>query len=62
MLANIWLKLNRHPLVDWPERIIGTESDIRAAYIAAIRKADDGDLEALIDLHRRHIERVDPPN
>jgi Fic-DOC domain mobile mystery protein B len=62
MLGNIWLRLNEHPAVDWPERTIGTESDIRSAYIAAIKKADDGEFEPLIDLHRRHLEQPDSPD
>ncbi len=57
MLANIWLKLNRQPLILWPERVIGTSSEIRGAYIAAIIKANGGDYEELIALHRQFAER-----
>jgi fido (protein-threonine AMPylation protein) len=30
MLANIWLKRNHHPMIAWPEQMIGAESEIRA--------------------------------
>lgn len=53
MLANIWLKLNRSDIIVWPEKTIGTESVIRAEYIAAIQAADQGDDRPLLDLHRR---------
>lgn len=58
MLANIWLRLNRHPVIDWPEPTLGAESDIRFDYIAAIKKADDGEFGPLTELHRRHVERA----
>jgi Fic-DOC domain mobile mystery protein B len=57
LLANIWLRLNDHRLIDWPEATIGTESVIRSQYIAAIRQADGGDLDPLIELHRIHVEK-----
>lgn len=53
LLANIRLRLLGHQLTEWPEETIGTESVVRAEYIAAIRTADDGDYGALLDLHRR---------
>lgn len=56
MLANIWLKRNRQPLTKWPEKVIGTESAIRAQYLAAIIKADGGDYRDLIALHRNFSE------
>lgn len=57
MLANILLKQNRSPIIEWPEGVIGTESVIRDEYIAAIKQADDGDEDALIALHRRFLGR-----
>lgn len=54
MLANIWLKLHGSPITDWPEKTIGESSEIRDEYISAIRRADEGDYEALIELHRRY--------
>jgi fido (protein-threonine AMPylation protein) len=55
MLANILLKQNRAPIVEWPEDVIGTESTIRAEYIAAIKEADHGDDRPLLELHRRFL-------
>ena len=53
LLANIWLKLHRQPLTDWPEEVIGSTSLVRDEYLAAVRAADEGDDTRLIDLHRR---------
>lgn len=53
LLANIWLKLHKQPLTEWPEDTIGTTSRIRDDYLAAIRAADEGDFAPLIELHRR---------
>jgi hypothetical protein len=53
MLANIWLKLHRHAVTEWPEETIGTVSTARDEYLAAIRQADEGDFEPLKELHRR---------
>lgn len=55
MLANILLKQNRFPAIEWPEETIGTESTIRSEYIAAIKEADRGDDQSLIALHRRFL-------
>jgi fido (protein-threonine AMPylation protein) len=54
MLANIWLARNDHAWTEWPEQLIGTESPMRGEYIAAIKLADEGDLDPLIELHRRY--------
>jgi Fic-DOC domain mobile mystery protein B len=53
MLANIWLKRHAHPLTEWPEETIGATSAIRNEYIAAIKLADEGNLDAHLELHRR---------
>lgn len=53
LLANIWLKLHKSPLTEWPEDSIGGASEIRGDYLAAIRSADSGNYAPLIDLHRR---------
>lgn len=53
LLSNIWLKRNGHPLVEWPEAHVGTESPIRAEYLDAIREADAGKYCPLRELHRR---------
>lgn len=61
MLANIWLKQNRQPLTKWPEKVIGTESEVRDRYIAAIVKADTGDYDELIAMHREFAEAPKRP-
>ena len=54
LLANIWLRLNKHPIVDWPTEVRGTESSIRQEYLKAVRAAyDDVDIEPLLELHER---------
>lgn len=53
LLSNIWLRLHDHPPLVWPEATIGTESLIRAEYLAAIRAADRSDYCQLMELHRR---------
>ena len=53
LLANIWLKLHKQPLTEWPEDAIGATSVIRDDYLAAIRAADTGNFAPLIELHRR---------
>jgi Fic-DOC domain mobile mystery protein B len=57
LLANIWLKQNRHAITSWPETSVGQTSTIRDEYLIAIRKADNGDLEGLLELHRRFTDQ-----
>lgn len=59
LLGNIYLRQNGHPLVRWPEETIGTESPIRNDYLTAVKKADNGDLSVLIELHRRYSQAAD---
>jgi len=54
LLANIWLRLHRHPATLWPEEAVGESSPIRDEYLDAIRAADDGDEGPLVALHRRY--------
>lgn len=56
MLANIWLKLRVEKVVIWPESTIGTQSKIRSAYLDALRVADEGDLQPLVELHQQYQE------
>jgi Fic-DOC domain mobile mystery protein B len=53
MLANIWLKQHDAEPVAWPEETIGNTSPIRDEYLAAIRRADQGDDGPLLELHAR---------
>ena len=56
LLANIWLRQHKHPLIEWPEPGLGEESSpLREEYLAAVRQADAGDLAALIELHQRFV-------
>jgi fido (protein-threonine AMPylation protein) len=54
LLSNIWLKLNRHPLTEWPEDIMGAVSAVRDEYIKAVQAADAGDYELFIKMHRKY--------
>lgn len=56
MLANIWLGLHSQPLTHWPEHAIGAEGTDREKYIAALKLADDGDYDALVEQHRQLAE------
>jgi fido (protein-threonine AMPylation protein) len=56
LLANIWLKLHKTPIVIWPEDdLSGETSSIRNEYIKALHEADRGDFDPLLELHRRHL-------
>lgn len=55
MLGNIWLRLSKHPIVEWPEQVIGTESVVRNDYLAAVRRADEHDFVPLLELHQRFV-------
>lgn len=55
MLTNIWLALRANSYVAWPEHTIGAESPIRGDYIRALRQADAGDIEPLLEMHRRYL-------
>jgi len=59
MLANIWLRVNKHPHTDWPEQTMGANGPVRDEYLAAIRQADQGDLNALTAMHARYAHRSD---
>lgn len=54
MLANIWLKLHKRQPTSWPEVAVAAISTIRDDYLAAMRKADEGDYEPLNELHKRY--------
>lgn len=56
MLSNIWLFVHDHPVVLWPDDVIGSASVIRGEYLAALRSADEGDYEPLAELHGRYAQ------
>ena len=53
MLTNIWLRRNGQPHTLWPEATVGGESELRKAYLCAIKAADEGEYEALTALHEK---------
>jgi Fic-DOC domain mobile mystery protein B len=56
LLSNIWLKRHGEPIVAWPDAVLGTASEVREEYLAAVKTADRGDYSALTELHRRFAE------
>jgi fido (protein-threonine AMPylation protein) len=54
MLANIWLKQHGEPIVDWPAQYTQADAPIRQEYLRAVRNADDGDFDLLVELHARY--------
>jgi len=56
LLANIWLKCHKAPIVRWPEETVGQENNVRKEYIKALEAADDGDLGPLVALHGRYLK------
>jgi Fic-DOC domain mobile mystery protein B len=57
MASNIYLRRRNLPLILWPEDRLTIQGPVRDAYIAALRRADRGDLVPLIELHREHWKR-----
>jgi Fic-DOC domain mobile mystery protein B len=53
MLANIWLLLHHHSVIDWPDPAMGNPGPIRNEYLNALKAADGGDFQPLIELHQR---------
>jgi len=60
MLANIWLQRQGAKITVWPEESIGTVSAIRDEYLQAIKSADNGKIDELIELHRRFSDENIP--
>lgn len=55
MLANIWLKKNGQPVVQWPDCSGFTDKAFRHSYIKAIKAADDGDYKPLLTLQQQYM-------
>ena len=51
MLANVYMKMHGGNPTQWPEPTMGAVSDIREAYIHAVKAADAGDMKPLVKLH-----------
>ncbi len=52
MLANIYLRQNGKMPVRWQEDLLAKENPKRSEYIEALKKADNGDYNDLIELHK----------
>ena len=52
MLANIWLRLHDKMPTNWEEKALSQENENRDTYIAALKKADNGDYCDLIALQQ----------
>jgi Fic-DOC domain mobile mystery protein B len=57
LLANIWLRRHKTPLILWPDETIGQVSPIRDEYLRALKAADDGDFGSLLALHSQYVEQ-----
>lgn len=55
IVGNIRLRVNNHPVVEWPEGVIGAVSPIREGYLYAVRRADEHDFGVSINLHGRSL-------
>ncbi len=53
MLANIYLRQNGKMPVKWQEDSLAKENPKRSEYIQALKEADKGSFEGLINLHRK---------
>ncbi len=52
LVANIYLRQRALSLLEWPKDIKFIRENFRPQYLTALKKADHGDFEALIELHR----------
>ncbi len=52
MLANIYLRQNGLMPVRWQEDLLAKENPKRTQYIQALKKADNGEYEDLIEMHK----------
>jgi Fic-DOC domain mobile mystery protein B len=53
-LADVWLKQHDQPIIEWPSEINVSQSPVRSEYIEAVKRADGGDMTALVEIHRRY--------
>lgn len=52
MLANIYLRQHGKMPVRWQEDLLASENPKRSEYVTALKKADQGDYQDLIEMHR----------
>ncbi len=53
LLSNIWLKRHAADVVEWPADEMSRVSAVREQYLEALKAADLGRMEPLIQLHQR---------
>jgi Fic-DOC domain mobile mystery protein B len=58
MLANIHLRQNGLTPVKWQEDVLAKENPKRAQYIQALKMADNGNYNALIEMHKIRYENL----
>ncbi len=58
MFANIWLQLHGQPITEWPGAL-GGESEARGLYLEALKAADQGEYDGLVELHGRYATRAE---
>ncbi len=58
MLANIYLRQNGLMPVKWQENALAKENPKRAQYIQALKMADNGNYNALIDMYKIRYENL----
>jgi len=59
LLANIWLKQGGAPVTMWPEdNMVKGTSKIRGKYLKAIKSADNGDYDDLIEIHKYYSTKL----
>jgi Fic-DOC domain mobile mystery protein B len=54
LLANVWLRRHKAPLIMWPDENVMQESLIRNDYLKALKAADEGDFGPLLALHAKY--------
>lgn len=53
LITNIYFKQNNLPLIQWPEKELLEQGNMRKRYLEALRKADEHDLQPLIVLQKK---------
>lgn len=55
LMSDIYLRVHRHKLPDWPSSALGGPGDVRGAYLDALKKADRGDFGSLVEYAKRFL-------
>lgn len=51
LITNVYLKQKKLLLIEWPDQALLAQTDIRQRYLAALRQADQRNLQPLMQLH-----------